>query len=158
MYVLVNRSVLCKCGIEVENNFLLESLAACHDSNSKLVMYFMVNTAFVDYHNQIDYLTETLEFPILKNKITFEQNLPISLKVSKLYSELLTAPKTLKDFIQQYNCKKEIFDLTERHDNTDENLPNKNFFSNGCFSVHYCNNFITGYNFDNIFIMQTKET
>ena len=25
---------------------------------------------------------------------------------------------------------KEIFDLEERHDNTDENLPNKNFFSN----------------------------
>ena len=45
-YVLVNRSVLCNCGIEVENNFLLELLAACHDSNSKLVMYFMVNTAF----------------------------------------------------------------------------------------------------------------
>ena len=38
-YVLVNRSVLCNCGIEAENNFLLESLAACHDSNSKLVMY-----------------------------------------------------------------------------------------------------------------------
>ena len=30
-YVLVNRSVLCNCGIEVENNFLLESLATCHD-------------------------------------------------------------------------------------------------------------------------------
>ena len=29
-YVLVNRSILCNCGIEVENNFLLESLAACH--------------------------------------------------------------------------------------------------------------------------------
>ena len=28
-YVLVNRSVLCNCGIEVENYFLLESLAAC---------------------------------------------------------------------------------------------------------------------------------
>ena len=30
-YVLVNRNVLCKCGIEVKNNFLLESLAACHN-------------------------------------------------------------------------------------------------------------------------------
>ena len=47
-YVLVNRSVLCNCGIEVENNFLLKSLAACHDANSKLVMYFMVNTAIVN--------------------------------------------------------------------------------------------------------------
>ena len=37
-YMLVNRSVLCNCGIKVENNFLLESLAVCLDSNSKLVM------------------------------------------------------------------------------------------------------------------------
>ena len=26
-YILVNRSVLCNCGIEAENNFLLESLS-----------------------------------------------------------------------------------------------------------------------------------
>ena len=51
-YVLVNRSVLCNCGTEAENHFLLESLAACQDSNSKLVMYFMVNTAFVNYLDQ----------------------------------------------------------------------------------------------------------
>ena len=45
--VLVNRSVLCNCGIEAKNNCLLESLAACHDAESRLVMYFTVNTAFV---------------------------------------------------------------------------------------------------------------
>ena len=45
-YVLVNRSVLCNCSIEAENNFLLESLAACHDMNIKLIMYLTVNTAF----------------------------------------------------------------------------------------------------------------
>ena len=66
-YVLVNRSVLCNCGIEAENNFLLESLAASHDPNSKIIMYFMVNTAFVNYLDQTDNLTESLEFPILKN-------------------------------------------------------------------------------------------
>ena len=49
LYVLVNRGVLCNCGIGVENNFLLESLAACHDANSKLFMYGMVNTAFVNH-------------------------------------------------------------------------------------------------------------
>ena len=31
-YVLVNRSVLCNCGIEVENHFLLKSLATCQDT------------------------------------------------------------------------------------------------------------------------------
>ena len=76
LYVLVNRSVLCNCGIEVENKFLLESLAACHDANSKLVMYFMVNTAFVNYLDQMDNLTETLEVPILMNRTTFEQAYP----------------------------------------------------------------------------------
>ena len=45
-YVLVNRSILCNCGIEVEYHFLLESLAACENTNSKLTMYFTVNTAF----------------------------------------------------------------------------------------------------------------
>ena len=42
-YVLVNRSVLCNCSIEADNNYLLESLAAYHDSRTKLVMYFIVN-------------------------------------------------------------------------------------------------------------------
>ena len=33
-YVLVNRSVLCSCGIEVENHFHLKYLAACENANS----------------------------------------------------------------------------------------------------------------------------
>ena len=33
-YVLVNRSILCNCKIEAENNFLLESSATCHDANT----------------------------------------------------------------------------------------------------------------------------
>ena len=48
-YVLVNRSIFCNCGIEVQNNFLPESLAACHNMNTKLIMYFTVNTAFTSY-------------------------------------------------------------------------------------------------------------
>ena len=52
-YVLVNRSVLCNCGIEVENNFLLESLATCHDANTNLIMYFMVNTTFCQLYRSI---------------------------------------------------------------------------------------------------------
>ena len=59
-YRLVNRSVLCNCGIEAENHFLLKSLAACYETNSELVMYFTVNTAFVNYLDQFTYLTESL--------------------------------------------------------------------------------------------------
>ena len=47
-YVLIIRSVLCNCGIEADNHYLLESLAAYDNSkrSSKLTMYFMINTAF----------------------------------------------------------------------------------------------------------------
>ena len=39
-YVLVSRIVLCNCRIQAENNFLLESLAACHDGNIKISNVF----------------------------------------------------------------------------------------------------------------------
>ena len=117
------------CVIEADNHFLLEFLAACHDANSKMVMYFMVNTAFVNYLKQFHNLTESLEFPIIQKKTTFKQTLPISLNVSIFDSDLLSAPKNLKDLIHQYNHKKEIFYLNERHDTTNLTT-NKNFFSN----------------------------
>ena len=139
LYVLINRSVLCKCGIEVENHFLLRSLGACHDSNSKLFMYFTVITAFVNYLDYLPNLTETLEILIVMNKTIIRQTLPISLNKSIFDSDQLTAPRNLKDFIHQYNCRKEIFDLTERHDTMDLTI-NKNFLSNNyivdVFSVH----------------------
>ena len=93
-YVLVNRSVLCNCGIEAENHILLESLAACQDSNSKLVLYFTVNAAFVNYLDQFTNMTESLSIPMIRHKNTFEQTLPISLNVSKFNTDLLTAPGT----------------------------------------------------------------
>ena len=62
----------------MENNFLLESLAACHNVESNLVMYFTVNTAFVNYIDQFN-ITEILPFPILTNKATFEHTLLIFL-------------------------------------------------------------------------------
>ena len=114
-YVLVNRNVLCNCRTAAETNFLLESLAEWHDENSKLIMCFTVNTAFVNYHDSLDNLTDSLKFQLLMNRTTFNQTLPISLKISTFDSSLLTAPKMLKDFVHQYHRKKENFDLQERH-------------------------------------------
>ena len=48
-YGLVNRIVLCNCSIEADNHYLLESLAACDNRDSKLTMYFTINTAFANY-------------------------------------------------------------------------------------------------------------
>ena len=45
-YVLVNRSVLCNCGIEADNHHLLESIATCDNKNSKLIMYFTIKLSF----------------------------------------------------------------------------------------------------------------
>ena len=37
-YVLVNRSVLCNCGIEADSHHLLESLATCDNKQLKLII------------------------------------------------------------------------------------------------------------------------
>ena len=108
----MNRSVLCNCGIEAENNFLLESLAACHDADTNLVIYFTVNTAFVNYIDQFN-LTEKLTFPLLTNKPTSEHTLLIFLNGIRFDKTLLSAPEILKEYISQYKQKKEICDLKE---------------------------------------------
>ena len=94
-YVLVNRSVLCNGRIEAENNYLLESLAACHNSNSKLIMYFTINNAFTNYLNEFN-VTEDVEIPIFTNKSTSEITLPVFLIRTKFDESLLSAPLTLK--------------------------------------------------------------
>ena len=130
LYILVNRSVLCNCGIEPENNYLFESLAACHDSKSKLVMYFTVNNAFTNYLSEFN-LTEEVEIPIFTNKSTSEITLPVCLNRTKFDESLLSAPLTLKEYIAQYKHDKGIFYLKERHDidELEKEFANKNFFN-----------------------------
>ena len=57
-YVLVNRSILCNCGTQADNHFLLESIAACNNRDSKLVMYFTINMAFANYLDMLPNLTD----------------------------------------------------------------------------------------------------
>ena len=54
-YVLLNRTVLCNFVIEAENNFLLESIAACDPEGDgvDLEMYFMANTAFLNFLDEL---------------------------------------------------------------------------------------------------------
>ena len=129
-YILINRSVLCNCGIKADDHYPLESLAPCDNINSKLIMYFTINTAFANYLDMFPNLTESLELLIIKNRTTFEQILPVSLKVSKFHNTLLTASTDLKEFVSSYTKNKEIFDLQKRHDSGNmESTTNKNFFS-----------------------------
>ena len=91
-------------------------------------MYFTVNTPFVNYINQFN-LIEMLTFPILTNKNTSKHTLPIFLNDTKFDETLLSAPKTLKEYISQYKQKKEIFDLKVRQ-GIDIESPNKDFLTN----------------------------
>ena len=75
-YILINRSVLCNCGIKADYHDLLESSAACDNINSKLIMYFTINTASANYLDMFPNLTESLKLPIIKNRTTFQQILP----------------------------------------------------------------------------------
>ena len=104
-YVLVNISVLCNCSIEADSHYLLESLAACDNRNSKLTMYFTINTAFANYLEMFPNLTDSLQFPLIKNRTTYEQ---INLSVSNFDKSLLHASTNLKDFTFSYIKKKEI--------------------------------------------------
>ena len=86
-YVLLDRNILCNCDIEAENNFLLESLAACREHEKpNLEMYFTVNLAFVDYLEELD---ETIKTPINRNWTSFKQSLPVSLESFQLSSKLI---------------------------------------------------------------------
>ena len=114
-YVMMNISILCNCDTEAESNFLLESLAACENSKTKtdLVMYFTFNVAFVNYS---DKMIESQGIPILRNWTTQEQTLPISVESFEINASLLNAPKTLKDFVNQFRNKKKILDFQEHID------------------------------------------
>ena len=52
-YVLVDRSILCNCGLEADDHHLLKSLAACNSKHMKLTMYFSINLAFTNYLDKL---------------------------------------------------------------------------------------------------------
>ena len=120
---------MCNCGIEADNHYLLESLAACDNRNFKLTMYFTINMPFANYLGMFPNFTEYLQYLLIKNRTTYEQILPVHLSISGLDKTLLNAPTNLKDFINRYTKKKEIFNLQERQVTTILDT-SKNFFSN----------------------------
>ena len=73
-------------------------------------------------------MIDSLKFPNLLNTTTYKQILPISLEVFGFEQELIKSPKTLKDFVYQFQHEKEIFDLQERHITNELEKARKNFF------------------------------
>ena len=111
-YVLLDRNILCNCDIEAKSNFLLESLAACsYHEKLDLEMYFSVNLAFVNY---LDQLNKSINIPIERNGTHQMQILPISIEAFNISSSLLQAPKTLKEFVNQYKERRKLMDIQEK--------------------------------------------
>ena len=109
-YVLVNRSILCNCGIEADNHHLLESHAARNKKHTKLTMYFTINLAFTNYLELIPNLTEQL--PLNRDNTSYEQPLPVYLNISPFDNSVSQRPGKLKDFMHIQSTKdKEIFEL-----------------------------------------------
>ena len=86
-------------------------------------MYFTVNLAFLDHLGE---LTEVTETPIDKKWTHEKQLLPISLESSEMNSSLLQAPKTLKDYIKQYQENRKIH-IQKQRENTNSKF--KSFIS-----------------------------
>ena len=134
-YVLVNRSILCNCGIEADSHHLLESLAACDNKPTELTMYFTINLAFSNYLELMPNITNQLT--LNRGKTDFEQTLPVHLNTSHFDNSLSDRPGKLKEFIHNYiqsTNNKEIFDLQKRHTRYTSS-PYKNFFLNKIVSI-----------------------
>ena len=105
-YVLVNRTVLCNCSIEADIHYLLESITACNNRNSKLVMYFTINMAFANYLDMFPNVTES--FLLIRDTTTHKQPLPINLSIPDFDTSILHASTNLKNFVQCYAHSKEF--------------------------------------------------
>ena len=90
----------------------MESLAACSEHEKPdLEMYFMINLAFANY---LDQLNETINIPIERNWTHQTQVLPISIEAFNMILNLLQAPKTLKEYINQYQENRKLIDIKEK--------------------------------------------
>ena len=131
--------VLCNCIIEAESNFLLESIAACDPErdNIDLEMYFVANTAFLNY---FDELINTLDIPAFLNITRQKHILPISLESNDFDEELLSAPKTLRELVERYKQKKVSFN--KQHKTLDNKKEEDSFIETSIFDQLAFNIFI----------------
>ena len=74
-----------------------------------------------------DNLTNALDVHISQGWTTYEQVLPISLQTFDFGSKLLETPKTLKDFVYQYNQERKMLD---KYENQINKISKHSFFNN----------------------------
>ena len=84
-----------------------------------LDMYFMANTAFLNY---FEGLPDMLEVPFLHSVTTQEHILPISLESDGFDKELLAAPEILRELVENYKKNKLNFDKQHETLDPEDNL------------------------------------
>ena len=99
-YVLVNRSILCKCRIEGDLIYILQSIGSCSEPTGPLTLYFTANLAFLQFMQEILNLSSKLD----GTPTTTPQLLNISLgKFLDTKGEMiLNQPDNLKNFQSCY--------------------------------------------------------
>ena len=97
----------------------------------------MWQTAFLNY---FDELINTLDIPVFHNISRQEHILPISLESDDFDEELLSAPKTLRELVEQYKQKKISFD--KHHENLDNEKEDDSFIGTSIFNHLAFNIFI----------------
>ena len=157
-YVLVNRSVLCNCGIEADNHHLLESLTTCDNKVTKLIMYFTINLAFTNYLDMIPNCKDSIH--MIKDRTRYKQPLHLNLSLPHFDNSLRYKPTKLKDYMNSYINDKEIFDLQQRHAiESDTFTSNKKIlFQSHCkyLHIHFFHNFNIKNNASHLLILQTQ--
>ena len=89
-------------------------MAACSEhenENSDLEMHFTVNLAFANY---LDQLEETIDVPIERNWTHQIHVLPVSIEPFQMNQNLLQAPKTPKEYIEQYQENRKSLNIKEK--------------------------------------------
>ena len=97
---LVNRSILCNCGIEADNHHLLESIATCNKKITKPTMYFTIILVFTNYLDILPNLTKPLI--LIGDRMYYEQPLSIHLNILDYDNSLTNRLSKLKEFLNNY--------------------------------------------------------
>ena len=87
-------------------------------------MFFTVNLAFLDH---LENLIKVIDTGIDRNWMHEKQLLPISLESFQINSSLLQTPKTLQDYIKQFQEHNKNLNLQKQNDNTNSKF--KTFIS-----------------------------
>ena len=92
-------------------------------------MYFTINLAFTNYLDMFPNLTDSLT--LIRDKMSYEQTLPIHINAPHYDNLLNNRPMKLKDFLSNYiyTNDKEIFTSQQRHA-IHISSPYKKFFLN----------------------------